>query len=212
MKKLIIFDFDGVLADSFETFYPLIRDAMKQIGLSLTRKQYSDFFMGNVHMAFKNFIGDEKKYLIFSEFRKSNYDKYYFDKNSGAKLFPGTKELIKKLVAKYTLTIASSGHQTNVENLLDKNGTKDMFSLIIANTATTKEGMIKEILTKLKSKAEESIMISDTVGDIELAKKMELQTIAVTWGFHSIKLLKTAKPDYVIKNFKELEYTLLTNL
>ncbi len=77
MKGLIIFDFDGVLADSFNTFYPLLRDAMKDAGLSLTPDQYRNLFMGNVHQGIKEFVGDDKKYRTAMEFRNSNYDKYY---------------------------------------------------------------------------------------------------------------------------------------
>src|SRR3990167_8726887 len=103
-KNLIIFDFDGVLADSFETFYPLIRDGMEHIGLRLTRIQYRDFFLKNVHQGFKDFIKDEDKYSIFSEFRTKNYDKYY-----NAKLFPGTAKFLGEISKGSILTIASSG-------------------------------------------------------------------------------------------------------
>ena len=62
-NKLIIFDFDGVLADSFDSFFPLLRDAAKSVGFSLTKKQYRDFFLGNVHQGLRNFIKDNNKYL-----------------------------------------------------------------------------------------------------------------------------------------------------
>src|SRR3989344_106985 len=96
-KKLIIFDFDGVLADSFDTFYLLIKDGMKQAGFSFTPDQYRNLFIGNVHQGFKDFINDKKKYLAFSEFRKAHYDKYYYAKNNQVKLFPGALGFLKKI-------------------------------------------------------------------------------------------------------------------
>lgn len=203
-KKLLIFDFDGVLADSFEYFYYLISISMKQVGRSLTRSQYRNLFIGNVHQGFRNFINDDKEYAVFSKFRRNNYDRYYYDKNRGVKLFPQVSKFIKEIEKKYVLTIASSGKQDTIENLLEENGVKQYFGLILANSAYTKDGMINEILSKLRSKPEYTAMITDTVGDIEVAKGNDLKTIAVTWGFHSERLLKRSKPDLIANDFNEL--------
>ncbi len=201
---MIIFDFDGVLADSFNAFYPLIRDAMNYAGLSLTQVQYRNFYIGNVHQSFQDFINNDKKYKIFSRFRKENYDKYYYDKKYKVKLYPGATKFIKKVRKKYILTIASSGRTNNIVDLLEQNHIKNLFSLIMANSDTSKAGMIKEILDKFQAVPEETIMITDTVGDLKAAKKSGLKTVAVTWGFHSAKILKAEKPDYLANSFKML--------
>lgn len=210
-KHLIIFDFDGVLVDSFDTFYLFVRDAMKHIGLSLTPDQYRDFFIGNVHQSIKNLINDENKYALAMEFRDSNYDKYYNEKSHKVKLFPGAIKFLKEISKNYVLTIASSGRENNIKKLLEENGVKNLFSLILANSATSKEGMIREILDKFNKKAEVSVMITDTVGDIITAKRSGLKTIAVTWGFHSKEGLVAAKPDKIAENFKKLELILNKN-
>jgi len=203
--RIIIFDFDGVLADSLYSFYSLIKAGMKEIGLSLTLKQYRNFFIGNVHQGFKSFINNKQKYISFMDFRKNNYDRYYYRKNREVKLFPGTSSLVEKLSKKYILAIASSGRKNNIENLLDKNKIKNLFGLVLADSAFTKEGMIKEILNKFSAAPQEAIMISDTVGDVLIAKEIGLKTIAITWGFHSRKLLSSAQPDNIVKNMDKLK-------
>jgi len=203
-KKVIIFDFDGVLVDSFDAFYPLIRDGMKKIGLPFTPDQYRNLFIGNVHRGFKDFINNKNKYEIFKEFRTANYDKYYYDKKLGAKLFPGALKFIKKISEKYILSVASSGKRDNIKNLLKEKGAEDLFGLILANFNYSKDTVIGEILDKFHVKPKETFMITDTVGDIEVAKKLGLKTIAVTWGFHSEELLRSAKPDHIANNFKML--------
>ncbi|OGM98933.1 MAG: hypothetical protein A2915_03135 [Candidatus Yanofskybacteria bacterium RIFCSPLOWO2_01_FULL_41_34] len=203
-KKVIIFDFDGVLADSFDHFYSLNRDGMKHVGLSFTKEQYRNLFIGNVHQGFKNFINDDQKYLTFSEFRNENYDRNYYNKEGGVKLFPEALTFLKKIGEKYILTVASSSHKNNIKNLLEKNKVLDIFGLIIANTTTTKAGMLNEIMKKFNAKPSEVLMITDTIGDILIAKKSGLKTIAATWGFHSSKLLRSAKPDCLASNFKML--------
>lgn len=202
--KIIIFDFDGVLADTFYTFYPLIRDGMKRIGLKISPDQYRKLFIGNVHRGFKDFINDYSKYVIFSKFRKDNYDKYYYDPNNKAMLYRGARQLIKKINKNHILTIASSGKEDNIKDLLKQNGIDEFFNLILANSSDTKEGVIKEILDKFDAKPEETIMITDTVGDLRVAKKIGLKTAAVTWGFHSVRILKSEKPDYLASSFEML--------
>lgn len=197
--KLIIFDFDGVLADSFDCFLPLIRASMKHIGFSLTRNQYRDFFMGDVHQGFMDFINNKRKYSTFSKFRKENFNKYY-----KPCLFTGAVEILKELKKNYILTIASSGKRTNIVNLLKKNKISNLFDIILATTEYTKENMIREILRKSKMNPEQAVMITDTAGDLKVAKKSELKTVAVTWGFHSAKILKSEKPDYLANSFKML--------
>lgn len=204
-KKVLIFDFDGVLADSFNTFYSLMRDVMKHVGLSLTSDQYRNFFIGNVHQSIRDFINNDKKYEMAIEFRNSNYDKYFNDKLHKAKLFPGAIRFLKEVSKDHFLTIASSGRLDNLKDLLEKNGIKDLFCEILANMATSKEGAIKEIMNKFQAVPKKTIMITDTVGDVKVAKKCGLKTIVVTWGFHDKKTLMTAHPDYVASDFKTIE-------
>lgn len=203
-KKVVIFDFDGVLADSFPYFYSLISDSMAKVGLSLTPDQYRNFFIGNVHQSVRDFINDKGKLKAFLEFRNLNYDRHYYDEKGGVKLFPRTSQLVKSLSEKYVLTIASSGHQSNIENLMEKNSIKNSFALILANTATTKKGLLQEIMDRFQIKPHEAVMITDTVGDIKVAKEFGLKTVAVTWGFHPEKLLFSAKPDKVVKKIDRL--------
>lgn len=211
MKRgLIVFDFDGVLVDSFDTLYPLIRDTVKHVGLSLAPNQYRDLFIGNVHQGLKDLIKNDKKYKAAMGFRSSNYDKYYNNKRRKARLFPGTIEFLREIGKNYVLTVASSSREDNIKNLLDENSIQNLFSLILADSATGKEGMIKEILDKFNTKPGEIIMITDTVGDIKVAKKCGLKTIAVTWGFHSRTMLRTARPNFIVSTLEELS-KILTN-
>lgn len=206
-KNLIIFDFDGVLADSFDTFYPLIRDAMKKIGILLSKKSYRELFNGNVHKEFEKLISDKKKYETFSKFRADNYNKYY--KRCPPRLFPRAKQLLKNLSRSYVLTIASSGKKYNILWLLKKSMSNKHFDFILATTDQTKEIMLREIMKKHRADPKQTIMITDTIGDVKIAKKLGLKTIAVSWGFQSYKTLKTSKPNKLLKRVSELEKVLI---
>ena len=61
-KKLIIFDFDGVIADSFSAIYSVVRDAFKSVGIPLSEQEYRDFFLINPKLAEQKLTHDEKKF------------------------------------------------------------------------------------------------------------------------------------------------------
>lgn len=201
--KLIIFDLDGVLADSFSCFYPLIRDGMASVGISISENQYKNLFKENIHKALENFINNSKQHLAFVKFRSEHYDQYY--RTHYPKLFPGTIKTLDNLKKHYFLSIASSGKIDNIQGLLKKNGIYDLFDAVLATSDHTKEKMIMKILAEFKVRPKETIMITDTTGDINIAKKVGLKTIAVSWGFHGLDLLLESKPDCIANNFRELK-------
>ncbi len=199
-KKLIIFDFDGVLADSFSALYDLNREAMARIGIPFTEQDYRDLFMGNVHSGFRYFIKDDSRYFDFLEFKKENFENYY----SKATLYPGAEKFIKFLHSKFILAISSSSNEKYIKNLLRKKGLLEKFNWIFGNGKTSKRDSIGRIIKLSGLGAEFGFMISDTVGDILVAKDMGLKTIGVVWGFHSKEILKKSSPDFLAESFDSL--------
>lgn len=206
MKNLIIFDFDGVIADSFNTFYPLIKAGMNKVGISIPKNGYRKLFDTNIHKGFEKLIKDKKKYELFNKFRADNFNKYYA--KNPPKLFGGIKRILKKLSKDYVLTIASSGNKYNIIWLLKKSGSHKHFDLILATAEKTKENMLREIMEEYGADPKHTTMITDTVGDIKIAKKIGLKTIAVGWGFQNSKTLKKSEPDKLLHKVSDLEKSL----
>ncbi len=196
--RLIIFDFDGVIADSFSNFYPMIRDSMASVRISISEKQYRTLFLGNVHQEFKNFINNDEKYKKFSDYRTAHYSDYY-----ESLIFPNAANFLKNIKMQgHKMAICSSGKKETVLKTLKINRLDNIFDIILATSEYTKEIMIKKAMAKFK--LNEAIFVTDTVGDIKTAKEVGLKTIAVTWGFHSAKMLESAKPDFIANSFSVL--------
>ena len=204
--KAVIFDFDGVLADSFRHVYALNKKSMAKVGTELSKDQYRDFFMGNIHAAFRSFIKDDGAYKKFSELRQRDFGKYY----SAVKLFPGAEEFIKDIKNNFSLAIVSSGDGGWIMKLLKSGNIQDCFRFIDGSADHSKKQKINLVLERLKLRPEEAMLISDTCGDITLAKKLGLKTIGVGWGFHSLSRLQQAGSEFVAENFDDL-YRILDN-
>lgn len=202
--KCIVFDFDGVLADSFDCLYSLNKRALFLVGINLPVDKYQDFFNSNFHSALKSYIKEPASYEKVLKFRKRNFEVYY----SKADLFPEVPPLIKNLATKNYLAIASSTKSVFINPLLRRHYLKRYFKRVIGTLDYSKEAVLKEIISAIKVKPNQTIMVTDTTGDIRVAKRMGLGTIAVTWGYQPLNLLKKAKPDMIAKTFEELEATL----
>ena len=77
MSKVVIFDFDGVLADSFHVLYHLNAFALQRVGLSLTESGYRWMFTGNIHERLRLLIGDKSKWQKCREIKERYFDDYY---------------------------------------------------------------------------------------------------------------------------------------
>ncbi len=206
-KGVIIFDFDGVLADSFEALYKINALAFRAQGKKLTKTQYRNFFINDFNEGVKKFCGDEKKYEKLTNFRKKIKEKYYND----VKLFPHTKPLIRRLKKqKNSLGIISVTSEDLVKMLLNKSGLDNYFDFILSSAGASKAEILKQVILSNGYKISESYFVTDTFNDICYGKKAGLQTIAVLWGFNAKELLLKGKPDFILKNCEEI-FSIINN-
>lgn len=206
MTRGLIFDFDGVLADSFQPLYSLIRAGFQSVGLSLTENQYRDLFCDNVHAGYKALITDPKKYEDFIAFRKNHFAKYY----AKAKLFPAVPDFLSTIKDSYFLAVVSSGQSESITSLLKTSGLLTYFSMIEAAQESSKRLMIEKIINSSGLAPSQFALVSDTSGDLTLSKSLGLKTIGVTWGFHGPDILAAVAPDHLVGSFEALRLILLT--
>ena len=64
---------------------------------------------------------------------------------------------------------------------------------------------------KIPMAKEETVMIGDTIYDMQMGKMAGTKTIGITWGGSSAQTLRAENPDCIANSFVELEI-ILTNL
>lgn len=204
--KAIIFDWDGVIADTLPVNFQIYRVIEKKIG----KKIFADDATGDDweldwHGHFKKAnIHDEKTYkkaeLIYYE-EMARLDKQIT-------LFPGIKEVLKQLSKKYKLAIVSNTGSKVVKKKLGDFEIKDYFTAVIGgefHTIKPDPGQIHECMRKLNVKPEETIYIGDMDGDVLAGRNAKVKLVAaVTYGWHSEKRLKNLNPDIVFHSPEEL--------
>ena len=58
-------------------------------------------------------------------------------------------------------------------------------------------------------KRQQAIMVGDTSYDMQMAKQLNMQSIAVTYGVHNVEQLNTQTPTYTVNTVSQLHQLLL---
>jgi phosphoglycolate phosphatase len=193
MTKAIIFDFDGVIADSFEVVVKFIRTIEPKFKDSSLREIFKGNYWEN---APKNLTSKNMILKLENAYAKDIVN---------VKINPKIKELLVSLNKKYELFIITSNSVNAINPFLEKNKIKSLFKKILGREdSLSKEIKFNKILSKFNLKVNDCIFVTDTSGDILELKKVGIKTIAVSWGFHKKETLKKAKPFAIISSPREL--------
>lgn len=203
MTKLLIFDFDGTLYDTFDLIYNNIKKTALKYGIDKikTKKDFIAIYNKNFYYSMKRLGLRQKDLPVF----KKETQRFREETAEKIKLFKGISSVLKQLHKQYKLAVISSSFKTAIKKSLVKSKILQLFDLIAgAEKEESKTKKIKSIIKTFKVKPNQTIYIGDTVGDVEEARKAKIKSIAVTWGYQPRKLLKKAKPDFIISKPEQL--------
>jgi len=186
---MFVFDFDGVIADSFQQVTDIFHKVGKEYGVIVNSKD-------DLARLYENNIFDSlrKKGLTENEIQEMILKIRIEQEKLTIKMFPGMKTFLKKI----NFMVITSNIGNIVKKYLNKHNLKPE-QVIGAEHETSK---VKKLL---KIKNNKTFYIGDTVGDIKEGKLAKVKTIAVTWGFHKKELLKKQNPDFIVDSIEDLE-------
>lgn len=203
--KLIIFDYDGVLVDTFplacSAYYAIFKEF--NIKNNVSTEQFRDFFE----------VDWTKNLAVLGISKKKDIEKCELifrgivaDPNRSVKIYPKIEPVLKELKNKgYKMAVLSNNYEDIIKTHLEKNKILHYFDRIVDAKYGLKPspvGILK-LLAEMKLKPEETVMIGDMDGDILTAKNAKLKkAIGVSWGFHNHKKLKDA--DVIINTPLEI--------
>ncbi len=187
----IIFDFDGTICDSFSKAIELANDYLvkhefEPITTNELRNKGIKKLIAERKLTFWQKIG-----LVRLARRESAK---YIDQ---FEVFPYLTEVLMELHKGNKLGILTTNSKQNVERFLKNHDLTDYFNFVYSNTNLFGKD---KVLKKLKP----DLYIGDETRDIEAAKSAGIKSVGVTWGFESEKLLKEAKPDFLVKKPNDL--------
>jgi phosphoglycolate phosphatase len=196
-KKIVMFDFDGVLIDTLIPCYTI----NTEINEDLSLEEYKSFFTGNIHDAIRK-NGEPRK-------RHPEFEQKYDICVREIKIPDILKDAVKYLASLYTLTIVSSTYSNSIHEILLREGIAEYFTDVLgADVDPSKVVKIKMLLEKHHSDPHDCVFVTDTLGDIREAHKCSVPSVAVTWGFHTKEDLQKGEPVVFIYDPKDFVLTI----
>ena len=212
-KRLVVFDFDGTLADTKSAIVAIAGKVLMEHGLPEERLKDVGKLVGPPFpQAFTMVFGysREEAQAIASEYRT-----FYWRAGAQAwPLFDGMAELLRAIRASgRLLATASSKRQELLERCIRDDEVFDLFDLVWGKQhdgMDTKTETLAEVLERLGVPAEDAVMVGDRHFDVEAARDNGVECIGVEYGHTSEPgELMGAGAVCVVESVHELEDVLL---
>ena len=167
-------------------------------GSTITFEAYTDEFVIPVDKFYSKYCPNVPINEIDEYFFKT-----YISYQSEFKLFEGIQKLIQTLNTNNTLYILSTLDSEILKSLSIETDILSYFKKIIGN-AFNKTEALENLLHDEDLIPSETIFIGDMPHDIESAKKLKVQSGAITYGYSNPTTMISTKPDYIFNNTSEI--------
>ncbi|ADI64676.1 HAD-IA family hydrolase [Trichormus azollae] len=202
-QKVIIFDFDGTIADTVEALVSIAnRLAIEFDYIQITPNELT--LLRN--LTSREIIRYSGVSLLKIPFLFKKVKSELKNKITELEPISGVKEALIELNQKgYRLGVITSNSQENVTEFLRFHNLNYLFEFLYSGvTIFGKTTIINNVLRQKQLKPETVIYVGDETRDIEAAKKANIKVIAVSWGFNSPEALAKQNPDFLIHHPSEL--------
>lgn len=209
MYDTVLFDLDGTLTDPKEGITKGVQYALKYYGIIEEDLDKLLCFIGPpLKEQFMKYCGfDEKRAEDAVLKYRELYSKTGIFQN---RVYDGIEEMLKALQLKgIRLGIASSKPQVFVEKIIERFNIDKYFSVVVGSELNGKRSdkseVIKEAINQFEIEDKNRVvMVGDRSHDIIGAKKNDIKSIGVCFGYGSKKELEESGADYIAKSVVDL--------
>ena len=209
MFDMVIFDWDGTLADTQEVIVLAFQKVLRKVGCEVS----DEFLERRIGIGAKNMFREAL------EIAKIRYDEEMINRlleektkihlmlNPKIKLFDGVTDLLEALRPLVKLALATMSNREVIEKTLREKGIKSYFDLVITADEVEKPKPDPEAFLKcaeaMRCKPEKCVVIEDSVFGVIAARRAGMKCIAIPSGFYSKSDLEKEKPDLIVDSIKE---------
>lgn len=211
---LIVWDWDGTLADSTGMIALALVKAAEQVGLPPLDLQAARNIIGlglreSIHTLFGDIPNEQAQALA------KQYSANYYAGEEDIPLFDGAQALVVELSRRgHKQAVATGKGRRGLDLALERSNVAKHFHA----TRTVDEcfskphpQMLDELMDLLVVTPERTLMIGDSTYDLQMASNAGVQSLAVTFGAHSSEKLLKYHPKGIFNTFGDLSEWLLHN-
>ena len=195
---LIIFDWDGTLIDSINWIVHCLIKAGERCNVASPGHQAAKDVIGlSIDKAMQTLFPDVDAGMQQQLIRY--YSQEYFSKEvTQDDLFSGVFDMLIHLkTSGYQLAVATGKNRVGLNKALVATGTKDLFCISKCADETASKPdpkMLNEIMAYSQVRRDRTLMVGDSVHDLQMALNAQISSVAVSCGAHSPALLQPYRP------------------
>jgi beta-phosphoglucomutase len=225
MLKALIFDFDGVIADTEPLHFAMFQQILAEIGVPLTEDEYYADYLGyDDKGCFAAALRVHRRPIspgIIDQLVARKASAYLVHIKEHLVIFPGVRELVRDAAKRHRLAIASGALRHEIEFILDqadirkefqhitsaedvRHGKPDPEPFLHALAALNRRDATRHSLLG----ADDCLVIEDSIPGIQAAQAAGMKVLAVA-NTHTLQDLHAA--DAVAESLTELNLEELEN-
>ena len=205
---VIIFDWDGTLVDSIDWIVHCLQRAAEDCQVNIPEQQSVRNIIGlslerSMQKLFPDINAVTKQTLV------DCYKTHFFSRQiTQDDLFAGVFEMLQDLKqAGFHLAVATGKTRAGLDRAMQATGTKDLFCITrCADESVSKPdpAMLREIILYLDASHDRTLMVGDSIHDLQMAENASISSVAVSCGAHTADVLTQYNPLRCLQNTNEL--------
>jgi beta-phosphoglucomutase family hydrolase len=212
--EAVIWDMDGVIADTAEYHYLAWKDAFAKKGVNYTREEFMRHFGQRNDTIIKDALGSAATLENLNTINAEKQADYRRRVAGHIQALPGAIELIRSLQEHgIKQAIASSAPPENIAIILRGLGIEDCFQAIAFGTEVPEGKPSPQIYLlaarKLGIKPANCVVFEDAIAGVEGAKRAGMKSVAVTNSHPESKL---ERADLIVTTLEGISITDLAGL
>ena len=204
---LLVFDWDGTLIDSAAAIVESIQEACRDLGIPVPDHARAAHPIG---LGLRQTLEQAIPGLSSQEFPRvaERYRHHFLARDPVLPLFPGTGAMLASLQETgHLLAIATGKSRAGLSRALRQTGLDRYFSATrCADQCASKPApdMLDELMAEFGAEPAETLMIGDTVHDLQMAANAGVAALAVSYGAHPRESLLAMNPLACVASTGEL--------
>ncbi|GEM_PF-773250 len=211
MTKLICFDFDGTLCNSWPPFEQaaLRYTAQNNLPALCTKTLLEGYGYPEEHQFWEGLPQDQQLEHLYTLYRLVDDPRHELMEGLFPTLYDGVLDTLDDLKSRgYTLAIVTARPNDPLQVILNHHDMHRFFCGYRTHDDVKNRGekckphpdQLLSVIRELNFTPEDSFMIGDTCMDMKMANAAKVKAIGVTWGNHCITRLSENGANHVVQD------------
>ncbi len=195
-----MFDYDGVLVDTFDYFCDAFTEACHEHGFTQFDGAGAFLALFEQNM-YDGMAAAGVPREVIDDILRTMAAKIAA-RNGAYSFFAGVRDTLEWLSAQAELFIVTSNVGAPIQRFLQRQGIDFFRGVLGAEVDTSKTRKIRRVMAERG--AGTYYYVGDTKGDMLEGREAGARTVAVGWGWHPLGLLAEASPDFIAHTPRDL--------